>query len=144
MRLILAWWMLQSYHEVFPFKVILSAHINPTKTSKNTESINCIMEAKCSFELLHEQECHKLSYTRKIILKKLTDMANDIYRVLLWRAELLHTINDVTHDALYVFIMNSCLGQSLKEKERNAAMCFKNIKRRLLVSIKLHYIWQGI
>ena len=35
------------------------------------------MEAKCSFGLLLEQQCHKLSYTRTIDLKELAEMAND-------------------------------------------------------------------
>ena len=74
------------------------------------------MEAKCSFGLLREQECHKLSYTRRVGLKKLTDIANDTREVILWRAGLLENF-DFTHDGTICFHHECLFGSKFERKE---------------------------
>ena len=88
------------------------------------------MEGKCSYGLLLEQECHKLSYTRKIGLKKLADIANDTCQVLLWRAGLLHTIKDVTRDGTICLHHEFLFGSKFERKEKKCCDVFQKHKKK--------------
>ncbi|XP_065068338.1 ARL14 effector protein-like [Rhopilema esculentum] len=94
------------------------------------------MEAKCTFGLLLEDECHKHSYSRQTGLKSLSELSDDSCEVYLWRAGLLDKV-DCKFEGTICLHHEYVFRTKYEEKEKKCCNLFKKHKKKAVGSLTL-------
>ena len=88
------------------------------------------MEVKCDVGILLNKACNKTDYSRKVGIKKITDLSLDDQEILLWRAGLLDLIESRENKSV-CFHHEKLFGEVFTRKIDKCCGVLKSHKRKV-------------